>query len=238
MSDRDAKARPWTVANNGPLRKLDENLWIVRGETPGLALPLLRTMVVAKRARGDLVVHSAICVDDATRAEIEGWGEPSVLVVPNGWHKIDARAFKTRYPAMMVACPRAVRAEVEKVVAVDVVTEGLPRDEAVRLEVLDGLEKESVLIATTGDRTSLVFGDTFIAVDHLPGFWGRLYRWVGASGGPRVHPFMKWMAKKKLLRSHLERLAALPGLTRLVPGHGEPIEEDAAGVLRRAIDAM
>jgi hypothetical protein len=53
-----------------------------------------------------------------------------------------------------------------------------------------------------------------------------------------VHPFIKWMSKKKRLRTHLARLAETPGLARIVPGHGDVIEGDAAGVLKAAVARM
>jgi hypothetical protein len=73
---------------------------------------------------------------------------------------------------------------------------------------------------------------------HLPGVAGFMYRLAGASGGPRVHPFMKWMSKKKPLAGHLSRLVDTPNLTRLVPGHGEPLEARAPETLRDAVAAM
>jgi hypothetical protein len=127
---------------------------------------------------------------------------------------------------------------VKNVVSVDSPIEAFPADKLVRFEVLDGMPKESVMIVTSEARTTLVFGDTFMNVAHLPGFWGGAYRMLGASGGPRVHPFMKWMSKKKLLGAHLLRLAETPGLVRIVPGHGDVIENDAAQVLRAAAAMM
>jgi hypothetical protein len=80
---------------------------------------------------------------------------------------------------------------------------------------------------------SLVFCDAVIANDdsETP-FMSRL---LGFGGGPRCAPFFRWflMNDRQKLAAHLARLAALPGLTRLVPCHGRLITQDAAGVLER-----
>ena len=58
--------------------------------------------------------------------EIEAFGTPSVLVVPNGFHRLDAKVFKDRYPAMRVYCPAGDRKKVEQVVKVDYRVPGCP----------------------------------------------------------------------------------------------------------------
>ncbi len=40
------------------------------------------------------------------------------------------------------------------------------------------------------------------------------------------------------VETHLRRLADLPGLHRLVPGHGGVIEEDASGILSTIADTL
>jgi hypothetical protein len=68
-------------------------------------------------------------------------------------------------------------------------------------------------------------------VAHMSGGEGLFYRLMGVSGGPKVHPFMKLMSKKKRLRAHLSRLTETSRLLRVIPGHGDPIEQGAAEVL-------
>jgi hypothetical protein len=193
-----------------------------------MSMPLSRTMTVAKRADGGLVVHSVIALDEPRMRALEAFGEPTIMIVPNGWHRTDAHGWKERYPSMRVYCPPDARAKVAEVVGVDGTLAELPPDDAVRVETLDGFAQEGVVIVEGG---TLVFGDTFMNQPHMPGFQGFAYRLVGASGGPRVHPFLKRMADRKALAAHLSRLAETPGLARLVPGHGDIVATDAAQVL-------
>ena len=60
-------------------------------------------------ARPRRFIHNAIAVDDRTRAEIEAWGRPRWLLVPNGWHRLDAGAFAARYDDLEVLCPSGSR---------------------------------------------------------------------------------------------------------------------------------
>jgi hypothetical protein len=59
-------------------------------------------------------------------------------------------------------------------------------------------------------------------------------RLMGSLGGPKVTRTAKFflIKDKKALRSHLERLAELERLRRLIPGQGDAITEEAAGALR------
>jgi len=43
------------------------------------------------------------------------------------------------------------------------------------------------------------------------------------------------VADRSALRRHFERLAARPGLVRIIPSHGPILESDPAGVLRRVV---
>ena len=138
-----------------------------------------------------------------------------------------------------MVCPRTQTKRVAEVVAVDGAIEDLEPDDAVRAEVLDGFGREGALVVTTSEgKTALVLADTFMNVPHMKGGEGFFYRLLGASGGPKVHPVMKWMSKKKKLRAHLARLAEVPNLFCVVPGHGDAIVDAPRDVLRAAVARM
>src|SRR5690606_38404698 len=80
---------------HGPLERLEDNLWRVEGALPNMALR--RVMTVVRMADGRLVIHSAIALPDELMAQIEAWGRPSYLLVPNAYHRLDAPAYKARY---------------------------------------------------------------------------------------------------------------------------------------------
>ncbi|GMV39593.1 MAG: hypothetical protein AMXMBFR64_13090 [Myxococcales bacterium] len=225
-------SQPWNVQPHGPLSQLEPNLWEVEGDLPGL--PLRRRMTVARSADGRLLVHSAIALDGPGMASLDALGPVSWIVVPNGYHRIDAPRYKARYPDAVVLCPRGSAAKAGERVAIDgAYDEVAPSD--LRLSHLDGTaEREGVVEVRSPSGVTLIFNDCLFNQPHLPGFKGWLLKAMGSTGGPKVTFVARTFLTKdrKALRAHMERLADTPGLRRLVPGHGAVIDQDAAGVLR------
>src|SRR5277367_2400294 len=94
-----------------PIAKLEDNLWTVDGD---IRLPggiFVRKMTLMRLNDGRIAIHSAILLDEAGMADIERWGEPAFCVVPNRRHRLDAPAFRSRYPRLLkIVCPAVVRA--------------------------------------------------------------------------------------------------------------------------------
>lgn len=224
----------WTVLDHGPLQALGDNVWRVEGAVPHMQLK--RQMIVVRLADGQrLLVHNPIALVESNMAELERHGEPAFIVVPNGWHRLDSASFKRRYPRAQVFCPRGARRKVEQVVPVDGTYEQFAADAAATLRHVEGIgELEGVLQARSSDGITLVFNDLLFNVPHQAGLFGLVFRLLGSTGGPRVTRIMRLLAVKNrpALRRDLEELAATPELRRLVPGHGDVIEGDAAAILR------
>jgi hypothetical protein len=216
---------------HGPLIKLQENLWQVEGKLPKMALE--RRMCVAKLDGGGLVIHSAVTLDDEGMSALEALGPIAYLLVPSGFHRMDAAAFRERYPDAKILCPGGSRKKVSQVVDVDGSYDDLPEDGAVHLRHMEGVKGfEGVMRVAADEGTTLVFNDLFF---NLPkGEGGKLVRLMGSTGGPKVTPGMLLflIKDKKALAADLKLLAETPNLCRLVPGHGHVVEENAAQVLR------
>jgi hypothetical protein len=228
------RARGWKVLPHGPVTELAENLWTVEGSLDDM--PLRRVMTVAQRGDGSLVVHNPIALEAAAMTAIEDKGTIAALVVPNGWHRLDARAFKERYPSAKVVCPAGARKRVGAEVPVDATYQEWPADRAVALEPLDGVSVEGVLRVRSLDGTTLVFNDIVFNQPRLPGVFGFVYHHVvRSSGGPKVPLVAKLLMvqDRRALRAHLERLAETPDLRRVVVMHGvSPAPGEAASFLR------
>jgi hypothetical protein len=224
----------WKVLPHGPIEKLGSRLWRVEGALDGM--PLKRVMTVVKRADGTLLVHNAMALDAAAMEEFDALGPVAAIVVPNGYHRLDAPVFKQRYPTAKVYCPSGARAKVEEVVPVDGDYEALGDDGVVRAETLDGTrEAEGVLVVRDAEGTTLVFNDVVFNMPHAPGFSGFVLRYLTASsGGPRVSRVARLFVVKDAaaLRAHLERLAAIPGLVRAIVSHHETITGEVDRTLR------
>lgn len=230
----------WKVSPHGPLEKLSDNLWRVEGALPGG--PLKRVMTVVRRHDGGLAIHSAIALEEPMMRELEALGRPAYLLVPNGYHRLDAPRYKRRYPDIAVHCPRGARGRVAERVEVAGAYEDVPPDRGMQLGYVDGVrDGEGLLTVRSSDGVTLVINDLLFNMPHAPGPMGLVVRYVMASsGGPRVSRLARLalVKDKARFKSALLALADTPGLRRIVVSHHETISDDAAGVLRAVASAL
>ncbi len=211
----------WKVLAHEPIVTFSDNLLWVRGALPGMSLK--RVMVVVRLAEGQLLIHNGIALDEASMAEIERFGKPAFLVVPSGIHRLDAPAYKKRYPALRVFTPRGSREKVEQVMPVDGCYEDFPASDVARFERLNGVnDAEGALVVRSADGVSVVLNDCLFNMDTKRDVLGWLFTTAfGSAPGPRVSRLAKLaiIKDKKALRADFERLAELPELTRLIVAH-------------------
>jgi hypothetical protein len=224
----------WTVLRHGPIVELAENLWRVEGAIPGFAL-VDRAMTVVRLGDGRLVIHNAIALDAPSMGRLEAWGRPAVMIVPNGWHRLDARAYRDRYPDLRVACPSGARKRVSEVVDVDCGYEDLALgDDAVTVRYLDGVAPaEGVLEIRSDDGVTVVFNDLINSLPKLRGLFGAFYGLIAGTGRPGHHRMVsRWLVRdRRAFRRELEALADR-GPRRVLVSHGAVIDAHAAEVLR------
>lgn len=224
---------PWKVLPHGPIETLGERLRVVEGGLPNM--PLKRVMSVVKLDDGGLLVHNGVALDEPTMAALEAWGRPSILLVPNPWHRLDAPAWKARYPGLRVFCPAGARRRVEEVVRVDGSYDELAATPPVTVRHLEGVNRREGYLELAGrDGVTLIFNDAVFNQPHLPGMFGRIYRWIGSSGGARVPPLvrMAMVKDKRALKAQLGRLAETPALRRVVIMHGARVEAEPGKFLQ------
>ncbi len=221
----------WTVLPHKPIEKLADNLWRVSGSMPNGRIQ--RQMVLARLADKRILVHNAIALGEAEMADIEAWGEPAILFVPNGYHRQDAAIWKQRYPKMTVVAPPASRARVEKVVPVQKTSDEVELDDTMSFQPVEGIPAESALQVRSGDDTTLILCDALFNMPRLGGVKNLL---LGPTGKVAVSRVVRWFLLKdrRAYARWLERTAGLPGLRRVLVAHGRPIVDDPAGQLRRA----
>jgi hypothetical protein len=220
----------WQVFPHRPLEKLEANLWRVEGDIPFQKGN--RVMTIAKMRDGGLVIHNAIALEEELMKEIEAFGRPAILVVPNGFHRLDAKVFKQRYPQLKVVAPAGARKKVEQVVPVDADYATAPGDEDVRLHHWEGTKDlEGVLTVKSGGKTTVVINDLVNNVPKMGGLFGFL---LAPTGMPAVPRIARWMMvkNKTAVTGHMEKIAADPALKRLILSHGTMIDDKPGDVLR------
>lgn len=224
----------WTVLPHRPIAKLTDNLWTV----DGLLKDIPRRMTCARLEDGRVIVHNAVALDDAEMAELDAWGSVAAIVVPNAYHRQDARIWKDRYPNARVYCPRKATGAVAKVVPVDGTLDDVPRDTSVVTRHLEGLgEAEGVIEVRSADGITFVLNDVVMNSPPATFPMSVILHPTGRPGVPRI---MRWMVVKDTtaLRGSLERMAAEDGLRRVIMSHGKPFVDDGGEGLRAAIGTL
>jgi hypothetical protein len=225
----------WKVLRHGPIERLGDNIWRVKGALPGMTLE--RVMTIVRRADGSLLLHSPIALAEAQMAELDALGPVAVLVVPNAGHRLDSPPYKQRYPNALVFCPPGGRDRVEQVVRVDGTYLDYADDGVLRFELLDGVANaEGAMIVRSADGSSVVLNDVVMNMDRKKDVLGFLFTTaLGSAPGPRVSRLVRllYVKNQPALRAHLERLAELPDLVRLVVSHENVASGPAAAAALR-----
>lgn len=225
----------WSVLPHGPLTPVDDNMLTVEGTIKMPLMDLRRRMTVVRLRDTRLVVWSAIALDDPAMATIEAFGKPAFLIVPNDHHRLDAKAWKSRYPHMQVAAPEGARAKIADVVAVDTTSPDFG-DASVTFTTVPGTKgHEAALVVRSSKGTTLVLNDLVGNIRTASGIDGWLLRLAGFAGEDAQIPRVVKVALVKDaadLRAQLLQWAELPSLDRILVSHGDPIESEPRRVLR------
>jgi hypothetical protein len=224
----------WEVLPHGKLSQIDDNILTVTGEIH-VPMSLPRRMTVVRLNDSRLVVFSAIALDEDEMAWLEAYGRPGFLIVPSDKHRLDAKIWKDRYPAMQVVAPEGARAKIEKTVAVDTVAPAFD-DPNVQFVAVPGTHgKEAALLVRTPNGTTLVLNDLVGNIRNESGVGGWLLRMAGFAGKEAQIPRVVKMALIKdplALRAQLLQWAEIESLKRILVSHGAPIEGNPHGTLR------
>lgn len=227
----------WTVLPHEPLQQLAPNLWRLEGVMPDGSTR--RIMSAIRLADGRVLLHNAIAMEEPLMAELDAWGEVAGILVPNAFHRQDARIYKERYPKARLYCPAGAAKAVGKVAAVDGSYTEAPGDATVTVRHLQGMkDREGVITVRHPDGTATaVFCDTVLNQRALGFPMSVLLHPTGRPSVPRV---MRWLmvSDAKALHTDLAAVAAMDGLRRVIPGHGADLAEDASAALRHASDVL
>lgn len=232
---RGGDLRTWAHLPRGRLSALDDNILTVTGDVSmplGLSSP---RMTVVRLKDGGLVIFNAITLDEDEMRQLELFGTPTWLIVPSDRHRLEAKVWKNRYPALRVVAPEAALESVAEFVAVDA-TQADFGDPAVRLVDLPGAHGcEAALEVDTAQGLTLVVNELVGNIRSEIGLESFLLRAIGFPAEPPCvtspddpHLFDRRLA----LADRFEGWSMRSDLTRIVVTHGEIIEDDPQGVLR------
>lgn len=194
-------------------------------------------MTVVRLPDARLIIYSAIALADPEMQALEAIGRPAFLIVPNHLHRLDALAWKVRYPALCVVAPPGARSNVEEVVPVDTTAPDFGAS-SVRFVVVEGTaEREAALEVDEAGATTLLLNDI---VGNLPTNHGLVLRAMGfATPRPRIPRAVKLalIQDRQALSQQLEQWSTMP-VSRILVSHGAPIVEGAPAVLRELAHSL
>lgn len=230
----------WKVLPHGRLTEITPDILTVTGTIHMPIGDFPRRMTIVRLRDRRLVIFSAIALDEGEMREIEQFGDPAFLVVPNAHHRLDARIWKERYPALYVVTPPAAEDKVTDTVSVDA-TDVDFGDPDVTYLVVRGTHEGEAALRVDGDGTTLVLNDVIGNIRDAHGFSGWMFKLMGFAGDePHVPgPVKMTLGKEKAdLAAQLRAWAALPDLRRIIVSHGETIEENPRGTLTALADGL
>ncbi len=226
----------WKVLPHGDIVELEENIWSVTGQFDIPFNPLKRVMTIVRREDGKLLLHGLMALDDARQKQIEALGEIAHLVVPSGFHRLDAARYRARYPNAKLFAPAAARKRVEKTAKVDGAYADYEKDATTELASIDGLaDREGALVIQSKRGVTYVMNDALFNMPDASGLSGFVLKKITQStGGPKVSRTARIaiVADKARYRASLEKMADTPSLVRVMVAHHVPIEGDVPGALR------
>ena len=229
--------RPWTVGKHSPLTQIDDNLWAVEDVLPP---GILRRMCIIKRGDGSLLFFHAVPVNDATLSQIRALGTPKYLVVGHEQHAVDTHAFQEKLVLQSYG-PKKLAPALKERFNLTGALEDIPADSSMEIIETPGSKKDETTIIVKsggGARISILTSD--VLQNNPPEKLNFLFRLLGFGGGPKVVPLFRMLftSDKAALKKEILRWASLPGLKRLVPFHGDIVENDAAGAITNAATAL
>jgi hypothetical protein len=234
-------AREWKVLPHGRLTYVDDNILTVTGTINMPVGELPRRMTVVRLRDRRLIIFSAISLEETEMWEIEGFGNPAFLVVPNDHHRLDAPAWKERYRNIQVIAPAGARAKVEKAVHVDA-TDVEFNDPDVRLFCIPGTDDREIAMEVQDKAgTTLVLNDLIGNIRDASGVSGLFLKLMRFAGDEPQIPRPVKMAvvyNKELVREQFQKWAAMPSLRRILVSHGSVIDQNPRGALMRLAQSL
>ncbi len=206
---------------------------------PGVRMDTRMTVIAVPGRDADeheVIVHSAIDVDDEMAAEIEALGRVAHVVSPNLFHHLFLEKAANRWPDATVWAPEGI--EAKSASRVDRrMTEG-ELWPGIDVYAILGMPKFREFVLFHRATNTLLVTDLVFNKPVGHNVTSRLFfRFFGTYGKFAVSRLFKTMVKDKAsCAASCRKLFDLP-MERIVMAHGEVKEEGAAEAFRQAIEA-
>ena len=223
------------VYPHGQWEMLAEGVWQISGHLAHG--PMSRNMVVARLASGGLFLHSVICLNEEAMKQMENFGKPEIMVVPNPLHRLDAAAYLERYPDLKVICPQSIVDKVQMKVKVSDTVESLAPVAGFMFHRIQGVKssERAYEFGPEGNRV-LVVCDVLMNMPNYSGVMGKIMRWMGSTGFFGMTRIGRWglLKNREAFVNWLVEMSNREDLKILSMAHGEAIREQFSNRLKEA----
>ena len=216
------------------------DLWLIDGPvvTAALGFHDPTRMAVVRLADGTLWLWSPVALTPVLRAQVDALGPVAVLVAPNTLHHLALGDWQVAYPQARVwAVPRLENKRPD--LRID---HTFGRDPAPWADQIEPLVFDTNRITTEAVFLHRASGTVLVTdlLQQMPRGWYRGWRalvaqWDGMTGPEPAVPlkFRMTFKDKPRVLAQIRHLLSWPA-QRVVMAHGDPVTQDAHGVLARA----
>ncbi|MEZ4426946.1 MAG: DUF4336 domain-containing protein [Nannocystaceae bacterium] len=218
------------------LEPLADELWHVEQRRHAYGLHLRNRMVVARLETGGLWLHSPVSIEPNVAAQLAALGPVEHIVSPNNFHHMFAAAAAERYPeATLWATPALQRKRADVPWGASLLDDPPWRAELAPV-LIAGAPRFDEVAFLHRRSGSLLCCDLLFNVHSEPEWLTRLFfRSLGVWRRFGLSRVFRRSVKDRALASAAAATILEGPITRVVPAHGEVLEDDAAARVAEAL---
>lgn len=215
---------------------LSENLWLLSFPLKILGVDIRRNVTIIRLASGKLLIHSTAPFSEEDLAAIRMLGEPGWLVEGMVDHDTFSSEGHAAFPEIPFLAPEKFGERVDFPVTSlqNPPPEWLPEIEVIRINGIPKMDEHVFFHRPSG---TLVVCDLLFNFPEIPSLWAKLLLTpaLGLNLSPGFSKRLRMAIQdREAFSESLREILALP-IRRIVPGHGEVLEEDAKERARGAL---
>ncbi|MFZ4404744.1 MAG: hypothetical protein ACOYOK_11635 [Pseudobdellovibrionaceae bacterium] len=222
-----------------PPRKLDENLWEIRGDWKN---KFGRRMTVIRLNDGRLIIHNSIQLKNADLAWLTSQGRVSFIVAPNTFHCSDAGWMAEKFPTAELLVPKS-KIEFFKKLKLNPKDVNSEFPTSILSEVkcipMLGTRVEEAAFIHFSSRTLILCDLAFNMGNVYSGFEKLVMNWnkIGGQFGPSRLTKILFTKNRRLLIKSYETLLK-ENFDRVIVNHGEILESKGRAKLIEGIERI
>lgn len=216
-----------------------DGIWLDCAPVRILGMGLTATMSVVRLPRGNLLVHSPVPLTPERQAAVAALGPVAHIYAPNTFHHMWIDGWLAAFPQAKLHAPAGLQKKRPELSIARLHGSAPEPDFGDWLEeiTVDGFRLEEAALFYRPQKT-LIVADLVHNIGHPAGAWTKFYASaMGFYGQVALSRIIRWtsFSDKQAAANSIHKILQRP-IERLVVGHGDPLETNAAAALRNAYE--